>query len=83
MAQYNLGCHYAKGEGVPQSDTKAVKWWRFAAEQGDASAQYSLGVCYLKGEGVPQSDTEAEKWFRLAAEQGHAGARDALTRLNN
>jgi hypothetical protein len=43
-----------------------VKWFRLAAEQGDATAQDSLGVMYAKGHGVPQDDKTAAKWFRLA-----------------
>ena len=38
-AQYNLGVRYANGQGVPQDDKTAVKWYRLAAEQGDARAQ--------------------------------------------
>ena len=73
-AQSILGLMYDKGEGVPEDDRKAVKWFRLAAEQGHAEAQFNLGLMYDKGEGVPESDLEAGKWFRLAAEQGHAEA---------
>jgi TPR repeat protein len=27
-AQYNLGVMYANGEGVPEDDAEAVKWYR-------------------------------------------------------
>ena len=60
-AQYNLGVMYAEGEGVPEDDRKAVKWYRKAAEQGNAPAQYNLGVKYAKGEGVPEDDRKAVK----------------------
>jgi len=33
---------------------KAVKWYRLAADQGDADAQSSLGAMYYQGQGVPQ-----------------------------
>ena len=72
--QFLLGLRYANGEGVPENDAEAVKWYRLAAEQGHANAQYFLGAMYANGEGVPENDAEAVKWFRLAAEQGHAGA---------
>ena len=68
------GAHVRLCEGVPQDDAEAVKWYRLAAEQGNASAQYNLGVGYANGEGVPQDDAEAVKWYRLAAEQGNASA---------
>ena len=35
---------YGAGRGVPQDDAEAVRWYRLAAEQGEASAQYNLGV---------------------------------------
>jgi TPR repeat protein len=37
---------YDKGEGVPEDDKEAMKWYRLAAEQGYASAQSNLGVMY-------------------------------------
>ena len=73
-AQSILGLMYDKGEGVPEDDRKAVKWFRLAAEQEHAEAQFNLGLMYDKGVGVPENDLEAVKWFRLAAEQGHAEA---------
>ena len=51
-AQNNLGVMYANGEGVPEDDAEAVRWYRLAADQGDADAQYNLGVMYANGEGV-------------------------------
>ena len=73
-SQYNLGVMYDTGQGVPQDDAEAVKWYRLAAAQGLAEAQYNLGLMYANGEGVPQDDAEALKWFRLAAAQGDAPA---------
>ncbi len=73
-AQYNLGNMYANGEGVPQDDAEAVRWFRLAAEQGHASAQFNLGFMYANGRGVPEDAAEAVRWYRLAAEQGHASA---------
>ncbi len=35
-AQFNLGGMYRQGRGVPQDDAEAMKWYRKAAEQGDA-----------------------------------------------
>jgi TPR repeat protein len=70
---------YDIGEGVSQDKIEAVKWYRLAAEQGNAEAQYYLGVSYDIGEGVSQDKIEAVKWYRLAAEQGHAEAQDMLS----
>ena len=69
---------YGTDEGVPQDYAEAVKWFRLAADQGDASAQFNLGFRYYAGEGVPQDYGEAVKWYRLAADQGHASAQNNL-----
>ena len=74
---------YDKGEGVEQDHEEAVKWYRKAADQGDADAQFNLGVMYYNGEGVPEDDKEAVKWWRKAAEQGHAEAQYFLDDLLN
>jgi hypothetical protein len=70
-----LGCMYALGQGVPQSDALAAEWYRKAADQGDAYAQCELGCMYKQGEdGLPQSDALAVEWWRKAADQGYAPA---------
>ena len=77
-AQTVLGLMYADGEGVPENDAEAVRWFRLAAEQGTARAQFNLGVMCERGEGVPENDAEAVKGYRLAAEQGDASAQSNL-----
>ena len=74
LAQYSLGVAYANGAGVPLDATEAVRWFRLAADQGDARAQQNLAVGYANGLGVFSDVTEAVRWFRLAADQGHAVA---------
>ena len=58
---------YALGEEVPQDDAEAAKWYRLAAEQGDAFAQLELGIMYADGEGVAQDYVLSHMWFSLAA----------------
>jgi Putative peptidoglycan binding domain/Sel1 repeat len=65
---------YTNGQGVPQNDAEAAKWYQRAAEQGLVTAQTMLGVMYHKGQGIPQNDAQAARWYRRAAEQGHADA---------
>ncbi len=77
-AQNNLGLMYAKGEGVPVDDTRAVRWLRRPAEEGVAVAQNNLGLLYAMGRGVPADGIEASRWLRLAAEQGVASAMENL-----
>ena len=77
-AQFTIGVMYARGEGAPEDDVEAERWYRQAAEQGHVDAQYNLGVMYDNGEGVPEDDAEAVRWYRQAAEQGHALAQNNL-----
>ncbi len=41
-ARYRLGCCWVSGEGVEHNCTKAVRWYRKAAEQEDAHAKEFL-----------------------------------------
>ena len=45
---------------MPQNYAEAVKWFRLAADQGDASAQYNLGVMYAKGQGCRRTTPRPE-----------------------
>ena len=66
---------YDNGEGVPEDDKEAVKWYRLAAEQGYASAQNNLGFMYGNGTGVPQDNVYSHMWFNNAAYKGHKNAK--------
>ena len=66
---------------MAQCDVEAVRWYRKAADQGDADAQGKLGVTYQQGRGVAQSDVEAVRWWQKAADQGNAGAQ-AMVGMN-
>ena len=61
---------YRKGDGVPEDDKEAVKWYRLAAEQGYADAQTNLGVMYGTGQGVIKDNVYAHMWGNLAASNG-------------
>lgn len=76
--QRSIGEMYARGYGVKESNVEAVRWYKLAAEKGDASAQHKLALSYLHGHGTTQSDDEAEKWYVRAAEQGHREAQYEL-----
>ena len=76
-AQFLLGIAYVNGEGVPQDDARAVRWYRLGAEQGHALAQFYLGLAYAEGQGAPEDDIQAHMWYTLAA----AGAPDNERRV--
>lgn len=69
-AQFNLGAMYDNGDGVPEDDAEAAKWYQQAADQGHINAQFNLGVMYANGEGVAENPVEAASWYRKAADQG-------------
>lgn len=72
-AQYRLGGMYDNGQGVPQNDAEAVKWYRLAAVQGNAGAQTDLGFMFSSGRGVPQNYVVAYALFNLARAKNQNG----------
>ena len=72
--QFQLGLRYAEGNGVPKSITEAFRWWRWAADQGNADAQNMMGNCCYNGYGVEKNDSYAATWYYMAAQQGQAEA---------
>jgi TPR repeat protein len=53
-------------------DPEAVKWFRQAAQEGDALAQWWVGRMFELGLEVPKDYQEAVEWYRKAADQGNA-----------
>ena len=80
-AQFNLGFRYASGEGVPQDEAEAVRWYRLSADQGNAFAQYNLGVSYAFGRGVLKDSVLAHMWFNIAGVNGNEAAREGRDNL--
>ena len=59
---------------MPQDYAAAMRWFRLAADQGDANSQNNLGLMYAQGQGVAQDYVLAHTWFNLSATQGHQQA---------
>lgn len=76
-AQFALGFVYY-GAGPVRDYAAAARWFRAAAEQGDADAQDRLGMLYSLGRGVPQDTAEEFKWYAAAAAQSHPAAQFRL-----
>lgn len=53
---------------------EAMRWFRAAADRGNADAQTQVGWMYSMGDGVARDSAEALRWYRKAADQGHANA---------
>ena len=71
------------GEGVRKSFKEAVKWYREAAEQGEADAPLYLGFMYANAKGVPKDWAKAYSWWILAADQGEEMAVEGKDRLKS
>lgn len=69
-AQWEIGSRYRNGEGIPQDDAQAVRWFEQAAEQGHLNSQMAMGAAYWSGRGVPKNLSKAYFWSILAANQG-------------
>jgi|GEM_PF-3508530 len=70
-AMTNLGRMYRKGEGVPQSWPRALRWFTRAARLGSADALYFLVRIYDGDEGLPAQPRKALHWLRRGASGGH------------
>ena len=74
-AQRTLGVMYATGEwSAPKDLTEAARWYRLAAEHGDATSQYELGFMLLLGEDQPRDVEQGLNWIERAAGQGQREA---------
>ena len=80
-AQYNIGVMHEWGNGVPQDNSQALKWYKRSAELFHKDAQNNLGALYSKGEGTEQSFVEALKWFLISAENGSEGGQKNISIL--
>ena len=84
LAQLRLAHLYYSGQQIAQNNTQAFRWYRRAAQQGNAEAQYNLANMYLLGEGIEINNIQAKKWYEKAAKQGHENAQhnfDSLEKL--
>ena len=62
--------HVRHGRGVLKDDAEAVRWYRLAAEQGEATAQFNLGIMCANGEGVLKDSVLAHMWSNIAGANG-------------
>lgn len=77
-AAAELGDFYADGGGGATNSAEAVKWWRKAADQGDARSQLNLALWMEEGSKIPRDLVGAAKWYRKLAESGMAFAQAKL-----
>ncbi len=69
--QFNLDIMHRTGQGVPQDDKEAAKWFRLAAEQGQADAQNNLGFMYENGQNFLVDYVIENTWYNTSAANGN------------
>jgi len=77
-AQFDLGLHYANGDGVNQNFQQAFKWVKKAADQDLPMAQLLLGGLYVTGRGVEKDEGTGISYVKKAAKNGLLEAQLAL-----
>lgn len=79
QAMVLLGSIYQEGLGrVSRDSSRAMTFFRKAAEGGNATAQAALGRAYANGDGVSRSPNQAYYWLAVAAANAPATGRAAL-----
>ena len=81
LAQHQLGMIYSFGQGVPNDEKEAMKWYRKAADQGYVMAQHSIGYAYRTGLGVLKDYVTAYAWYSLSAFNGNEKGQENRDRL--
>jgi len=77
----NLCNLYLYGQGVEQSNKKAIDLCMAAAKYNDPHSLIMLGEIYLFGKGVAKDLTIAEEYYRKGADLGHAHGQFMLASL--
>jgi TPR repeat protein len=71
-AMNNIVLAYLNGEGVKQSDAKAVEWAEQMVKAKSGRGHYHMGTFLQQGIGVKQDRAAALSYFRKAADLGNA-----------
>ena len=66
-----------KGEGVKADPIQAVRYFKMAADAGDAKAQYEVAEALASGNGAEKNWEEAARYYKMASD---GGFRDAMWR---
>jgi TPR repeat protein len=77
-AQLLVGSIYDYGQGVPQDDAEAAKWYERAAAQGSAKGQFQTGAIYARSPQI-KDPVHGYKWLTIAAQTLGGGSKDGVT----
>jgi uncharacterized protein len=62
---FHFGMFYDSGIGTEINYAKAVKWYKIAAEKGEAGAMHKLAICYALG---VEESAESIRWIEKGLE---------------
>lgn len=82
QAQLALAARLATGDGLPQDEAEAARWYAAAADDGSGDAAYNLATMYERGEGVRKSKSKALAFYRKAEKLGSGDASITLGELS-
>lgn len=81
-AMYSVGEMYELGMGTASDKTKAMGWYRSAADKGHPEGLYQIGYAYYWGKfGMDKDRRQAHAWFLRAAEAGSQAAMPYLSKM--
>ena len=63
-AEFLVGRHYERGEGVETNYKLALDWYLKAAEKGDSFAMVNMAIMYERGKGVRKDINKAIEWYQ-------------------
>lgn len=75
-AMVAVGLAYAQGKLAPKDQAEALRWYRQAAEKGDADGMSLLGTTLLRS--GKAGEAEGFQWVQKAAEAGNPEGQAAL-----
>ncbi|MDE5754796.1 MAG: relaxase MobL, partial [Oscillospiraceae bacterium] len=80
--QYRIGKMFVQGLGIEKDVSKAIKFFKRAAESKNQWAEFQLGKIFLFGADEIKPDRQqAVKWLTLSAEHGNSYAPEIIGRI--
>lgn len=67
---FNYALILFEGKITAVDETEAGRYFKMAADKGQAKAMYAYGVMLYKGISVPINETEASRYFKMASDKG-------------
>ncbi|NOZ52304.1 MAG: sel1 repeat family protein [Gammaproteobacteria bacterium] len=77
-SMHNLAVHYYEGNGIEESDEKALYWWRQIETLDIPDGYTHMALVYRKGIGVEKNPDKALEYMSKAAQLGDPDAQFML-----